>query len=42
VLSFAGSDIEDHNMTLAKWINDFVGDKPVVSMREAPVPGEDP
>jgi hypothetical protein len=42
VLSFAGSDIEDHNMTLAQWVNDFVGDKPVVSMREAPVPGEDP
>jgi len=42
VLNFAGSDIEDHNMTLAQWVNDFVGDKPVVSMREAPVPGEDP
>jgi hypothetical protein len=42
VLSFAGSDIEDHNMTLAQWVNDFIDDKPVVSMREAPVPGEDP
>ncbi len=42
VLNFAGSDIEDHNMTLAKWVNDFVADRPVVSMREAPVPGEDP
>ncbi|HSN26373.1 MAG TPA: pectin acetylesterase-family hydrolase [Kofleriaceae bacterium] len=41
VLSFAGSDIEDHNMTLAQWVSDFVNDKPVVSMREAPVSGED-
>src|SRR3569623_1444859 len=41
VMAFAGSDIEDHNMTLAKWVNDFVDDKPVVSMREAPVSGED-
>jgi hypothetical protein len=29
-------------MTLAQWVNDFIDDKPVVSMREAPVPGEDP
>jgi hypothetical protein len=42
VLNFAGSDIEDHDMTLAQWVNDFVDDKPVESMREAPVPGEDP
>jgi hypothetical protein len=42
VLNFAGSDIEDHNMTLAQWVNDFVDDKKVASMREAPVPGEDP
>lgn len=42
VLNFAGSDIEDHDMTLAQWVNDFVGDKPVESMMEAPVPGEDP
>jgi len=41
VLNFAGSDIEDHDMTLAQWVNDFVGDKPVESMMEAPVPGED-
>ena len=41
VLSFAGSDIEDHNMTLAQWVNDFVNDRPVTSMREAPVSGED-
>jgi hypothetical protein len=42
VISFAGSDIEDHNMTLAQWVNDFVDDKKIESMREAPVPGEDP
>lgn len=42
VLNFAGSDIEERNMTLAQWVNDFVGDKPVESMIEAPVPGEDP
>lgn len=42
VLNFAGSDIEDHNMTLAQWVGDFVGDRPVTSMMEAPVPGEDP
>jgi len=41
VLNFAGSDIQDHNMTLAQWVNDFVGDKQVESMMEAPVPGED-
>jgi len=42
LFTFAGSDIEDHNMTLRQWINDFVNDKPVTSMREAPVAGEDP
>jgi hypothetical protein len=41
VINFAGSDIQDHDMTLAQWVNDFVGDKPVESMMEAPVPGED-
>src|SRR5664279_198363 len=42
VLNFAGSDIEDQNITLAQWINDFVGDQPVSSHLEDPVPGEDP
>jgi len=42
VLNFSGSDIEDHDMTLAQWVNDFVGDRPIESMVEAPVPGEDP
>jgi hypothetical protein len=42
VLNFVGSDIEDHHMTLAQWVSDFVGDKPIESMLEAPVPGEDP
>jgi hypothetical protein len=41
VLNFAGSDIQDHNMTLAQWVNDFVDDKPIESMMEAPVAGED-
>jgi hypothetical protein len=42
VLNFAGSDIEGQNITLAQWINDFVGDQPVSSHLEDPVPGEDP
>jgi hypothetical protein len=42
LFTFQGSDIEDHQMTLRQWVNDFVGDKPVTSMLEAPVPGEDP
>jgi hypothetical protein len=42
LFDFAGSDIEDHNMTLEQWVNDFVGDRHVESMIEAPVPGEDP
>jgi hypothetical protein len=41
VLNFVGSDIQERDMTLAQWVNDFVGDKPVESMIEAPVPGED-
>ena len=41
VLNFTGSDIEDHDMTLADWVNDFVNDDPIESMIEAPVPGED-
>jgi hypothetical protein len=42
VLNFAGSDFADGSMTLAQWVNDFVGDRPVKSMIEPPVPGEDP
>jgi hypothetical protein len=42
LFNFAGSDIEDHNMTLAQWVNDFVYDRHIDSMAEAPVPGEDP
>jgi len=42
VLNFAGSDIEAQNITLADWVNDFVGDKPITSHLEDPVPGEDP
>ena len=42
LFSFAGSDIEDQNMTLEQWVNDFINDRPVESMIEAPVQGEDP
>lgn len=28
-------------MTLAQWVNDFIDDKPIESMIEAPVAGED-
>jgi hypothetical protein len=42
VLSLVGSDIEERNMTLAKWIDDLVNDRPIESMMESPVPGEDP
>ena len=42
VLTFAGSDIDDQNVTLAGWISDFVNDKPVTSHLQDPVPGEDP
>jgi phosphoglycolate phosphatase-like HAD superfamily hydrolase len=41
VLNFAGSDIQERNMTLAQWVNDFIDDKPIESMIEAPVAGED-
>jgi hypothetical protein len=41
VLSFAGSDIEERGMTLAQWVDDFVNDRPIESMMEAKVPGED-
>jgi hypothetical protein len=41
VLNFVGSDIEEQDMTLAQWVNDFVDDKPIKSMLESPVPGED-
>jgi hypothetical protein len=42
VISFAGSDIEERGMTLERWVDDFVNDRPIESMIEAPVPGEDP
>jgi hypothetical protein len=42
VLGFADSDIEERNMTLAQWVDDLVNDRPIESMIEAPVPGEDP
>ncbi len=42
VLSFAGSDIEEQNLTLEGWVKDLLADKPIKSAIEAPVPGEDP
>lgn len=42
LFNFKGSDIEDHGMTLRQWVNDLVGDRPLTSAMEAPVPGEDP
>src|SRR6185436_14337955 len=42
VLTLTGSDIEERGMTLARWVDDFVNDRPIESMIEAPVPGEDP
>ncbi len=42
VLNFAGSNIEERNMTLEQWVNDFVTDRPIENMIESPVPGEDP
>jgi len=41
LINFVDSDIEAQNMTLGQWVNDFVGDKPVKSHIEDPVPGED-
>jgi len=41
LFNFVGSDIQAQDITLAQWVNDFVGDKPVESHIEAPVPGED-
>ena len=28
-------------MTLAQWVNDFVGDQPILGLIEDPAPGED-
>ena len=42
LFSFAGSDIEEQNLTLEGWIRDLLDDKPITSALEAPVPGEDP
>jgi hypothetical protein len=42
LFSFAGSDIESRDMTLEQWVHDLVHDRPLESMLEAPVPGEDP
>jgi hypothetical protein len=42
LFSFAGSDIEARGATLENWVQDLIGDRPLTSMIEAPVPGEDP
>jgi hypothetical protein len=41
VVSFVDSDIEERGMKLSQWVNDFVEDRPIESMIESPVPGED-
>jgi hypothetical protein len=41
LFNFAGSDIQERDMTLAQWVNDLIDDKPIESMLESPVPGED-
>ncbi|HEY5924386.1 MAG TPA: pectin acetylesterase-family hydrolase [Kofleriaceae bacterium] len=42
LFSFAGSDIEEKNLELEKWVKDLLADKPLTSAIEAPVAGEDP
>jgi hypothetical protein len=42
LFDFRNSDIEDHDMTLRQWVGDLINDRPLSSMMEAPVPGEDP
>jgi hypothetical protein len=41
VLNFVGSDIQERDMTLAQWIDDFVNDREIESMMESVIPGED-
>lgn len=41
LFNFVGSDIQEQNMTLAQWVNDFMDDKPVSSMIESVQPNED-
>lgn len=42
LFTFAGSNIEQRDMTLEQWVSDFITDEAVESMIEDPVPGEDP
>jgi hypothetical protein len=41
LFSFPGSEIEDHGLDLATWVNDLIADEPLENAMEAPVPGED-
>jgi hypothetical protein len=42
LISFPGSEIQDHEMTLDRWVADFLDESRVPqSAMEAPVPGED-
>jgi hypothetical protein len=41
VFTLSGSNIEQRDMTLAQWVNDFVNDEKIENMIEDPVPGED-
>lgn len=42
LITFAGSEIQDHGLDMAVWVDDLVNDRPITSAIEAPVPGEDP
>ena len=41
LITFAGSEIQDHGLDLAMWVDDLIHDRPIQSAMEAPVPGED-
>jgi len=42
LITFAGSEIQDHQLDMAVWVDDLLADRPITSAIEAPVPGEDP
>jgi hypothetical protein len=42
LITFAGSEIQAQGADLAVWVDDLVNDRPITSLIEAPVPGEDP
>jgi len=42
IVDWTSSDFEDGSVHLAKWIDDFMNDRPVESAMEPEVPGVDP